>query len=134
MRRGELGATLLVLALGLGAVLLAGVRSAAGRMFDLAEYRARSPYYQASALRAQMAGDDSSSSAWVFVALAVIVLIVIALVALRPTLREFRLMRRRSRRSRRQPVASPTLPALPSLPRLPAPRLPATGDETTPEH
>ena len=131
MRRGELGATLLVLALGLGAVLLAGVRSAAGRMFDLAEYRARSPYYQASALRAQMAGDDSSSSAWVFVTLAIIVLIVIALVALRPTLREFRLMRRRSRR---QPVASPTLPALPSLPRLPAPRLPATGDETTPEH
>ena len=114
MRRGELGATLLVLAMGLGAVLLAGVRSAAGRMFDLAEYRARSPYYQASALRAQMAGDDSSSSAWVFVTLAIIVLIVIALVALRPTLREFRLMRRRSRR---QPVASPTLPALPSLPR-----------------
>ena len=131
MRRGELGATLLVLALGLGAILLAGARSAAGRMLDLAEYRARSPYYQAAALRAQMAGDDSSSSAWVFVALAVIVLIVIALVALRPTLREFRLMRRRSRR---QPVASPTLPALPSLPRLPAPRLPATGDETTPEH
>ncbi|HOU42590.1 MAG TPA: hypothetical protein PK829_15080 [Promineifilum sp.] len=131
MRRGELGATLLVLALGLGAVLVAGARSAAGRMLDLAEYRARSPYYQAAALRAQMAGDDSSSSAWVFVALAVIVLIVIALVALRPTLREFRLMRRRSHRPRRQPVASPTLPA---LPRLPAPRLPATGDETTPEH
>ena len=134
MRRCELGVTLLVLALGLGAVLLAGVRSAAGRMFDLAEYRARSPYYQASALRAQMAGDDGSGSAWVFVTLAIIVLIVIALVALRPTLREFRLMRRRSRRPRRQPVASPTLPALPSLPRLPAPRLPATGDETTPEH
>ena len=35
MRRGELGATLLVLALGLGAVLLAGARSAAGRMLSL---------------------------------------------------------------------------------------------------
>ena len=64
MRRGELGATLLVLALGLGAVLLAGARSAAGRMLDLAEYRARSPYYQAAALRAQIAGDDGSGSAW----------------------------------------------------------------------
>ena len=134
MRRTELWTTLLVLALGAGAALLAGARSAAGRVLDVVEYRTHSPYYQAAALRAQMAGDDSSSSAWVFVALAIIVLIVIALVALRPTLREFRLMRRRSRRSRRQPVASPTLPALPSLPRLPAPQLPAAGDETTPEH
>ena len=102
MRRGELGATLLVLALGLGAVLLASARSAAGRMLDLAEYRARSPYYQAAALRAQMT-DDGSGNAWIFVILAVLVLIVVALVALRPTLREFRLMRRRSRRPRRQP-------------------------------
>ena len=133
MRRGELGATLLVLALGLGAVLLAGARSAAGRMLDLAEYRARSPYYQAAALRAQMAGDDSSGSAWVFVALAVLILFVIALVALRPTLREFRLMRRRSRRPRRQPAAT-SLPSLPTLPRLPAPRLPAAGEERTLEH
>ena len=134
MRRTELGAALLLLVLALGAVLLAGARSAAGRMLDLAEYRARSPYYQAAALRAQIAGDDGSGSAWVFVTLAVLILVVVALVALRPTLREIRLMRRRSRRSRRQPVASPSLPALPSLPRLPAPRLPATGDETTPEH
>ena len=133
MRRGELGATLLVLALGLGAVLLAGARSAAGRMLDLAEYRARSPYYQAAALRAQMAGDDGSGSAWVFVTLAVLILVVVALVALRPTLREFRLMRRRSRRPRRQPAAT-SLPSLPTLPRLPAPQLPATGDERTLEH
>ena len=133
MRRGELGATLLVLALGLGAVLLAGARSAAGRMLDLAEYRARSPYYQAAALRAQMAGDDGSGNAWIFVILAVLVLIVVALVALRPTLRELRLMRRRSRRPRRQPAAT-SLPSLPTLPRLPAPRLPAAGEERTLEH
>jgi len=132
MRRFELGAALLVLVLALGAILLAGARSAAGRMLDLAEYRARSPYYQAAALRAQLAGDDGSGSAWVFVTLAVLVLIVVALVALRPTLREFRLMRRRPRRSRRQPAAT-TLPSLPTLPRLPAPRLPAAGDERTPE-
>ena len=133
MRRGELGATLLVLALGLGAVLLAGARSAAGRMLDLAEYRARSPYYQAAALRAQMAGDDGSGSAWVFVTLAVLILVVVALVALRPTLREIRLMRRLSRRPRRQPAAT-SLPSLPTLPRLPAPRLPAAGEERTLEH
>lgn len=133
MRRIELGAALLVLVLALGAILLAGARSAAGRMLDLAEYRARSPYYQAAALRAQMAGDDGSGSAWVFVALAVLVLVVVALVALRPTLREIRLMRRRSRRSRQQPAAT-SLPSLPTLPRLPAPRLPAAGDERTLEH
>ena len=133
MRRGELGATLLVLALGLGAVLLAGARSSAGRMLDLAEYRARSPYYQAAALRAQMAGDDGSGNAWIFVILPVLVLIVVALVALRPTLRELRLMRRRSRRPRRQPAAT-SLPSLPTLPRLPAPRLPAAGEERTLEH
>ncbi|MBX7252852.1 MAG: hypothetical protein K1X50_12800 [Candidatus Promineofilum sp.] len=134
MRRIELGAALLVLVLALGAILLAGARSAAGRMLDLAEYRARSPYYQAAALRAQLAGDDGSGSAWVFVALAVLVLVVVALVALRPTLREFRLMRRRSRRPRRQPAVPPSLPTLPTLPRLPAPRLPAAGDERTLEH
>ena len=39
MRRIELGAILLILALALGAVLLAGARSAAGRLLDLAEYR-----------------------------------------------------------------------------------------------
>ena len=133
MRRTELGAALLVLVLALGAVLLAGARSAAGRMLDLAEYRARSPYYQAAALRAQMAGDDGSGSAWVFVTLAVLILVVVALVALRPTLREFRLMRRRSRRPRRQPAAT-SLPSLPTLPRLPAPRLPAAGEERTLEH
>ena len=133
MRRTELGAALLVLVLALGAVLLAGARSAAGRMLDLAEYRARSPYYQAAALRAQMAGDDGSGNAWIFVILAVLVLIVVALVALRPTLRELRLMRRRSRRPRRQPAAT-SLPSLPTLPRLPAPRLPAAGDERTLEH
>ena len=133
MRRTELGAALLLLVLALGAVLLAGARSAAGRMLDLAEYRARSPYYQAAALRAQIAGDDGSGSAWVFVTLAVLILVVVALVALRPTLREFRLMRRRSRRPRRQPAAT-SLPSLPTLPRLPAPQLPATGDERTLEH
>ena len=133
MRRTELRAALLVLVLALGAVLLAGARSAAGRMLDLAEYRARSPYYQAAALRAQMAGDDGSGSAWVFVALAVLILVVVALVALRPTLREIRLMRRLSRRPRRQPAAT-SLPSLPTLPRLPAPRLPAAGDERTLEH
>ena len=133
MRRIELGAALLVLVLALGAVLLAGAHSAAGRMLDLAEYRARSPYYQATALRAQLAGDDGSGSAWVFVVLAVLVLVVVALVALRPTLREFRLMRRRSRRPRRQPAAT-SLPSLPTLPRLPAPRLPAAGEEQTLEH
>ena len=130
MRRTELGAALLLLVLALGAVLLAGARSAAGRMLDLAEYRARSPYYQAAALRAQMAGDDGSGNAWIFVILAVLVLIVVALVALRPTLRELRLMRRRSRR---QPAAT-SLPSLPTLPRLPAPRLPAAGEERTLEH
>ena len=133
MRRTELRAALLVLVLALGAVLLAGARSAAGRMLDLAEYRARSPYYQAAALRAQMAGDDGSGSAWVFVTLAVLILVVVALVALRPTLREIRLMRRRSRRPRRQPAAT-SLPSLPTLPRLPAPRLPAAGEEQTLEH
>ena len=133
MRRVELGATLLVLALGLGAVLLAGARPAAGRAFDLAEYRLRSPYYQAAALRAQVAGDDGSGSAWVFVILAALVLVVVALVALRPTLREVRLLRRRSRRPRRQPVAPASLAALPTLPRLPAPRPPAAGNERTPE-
>ena len=133
MRRIELGAALLVLVLALGAVLLAGARSAAGRMLDLAEYRARSPYYQAAALRAQLAGDDGSGSAWVFVALAVLILVVVALVAVRPTLREIRLMRRRSRRPRRQPAAT-SLPSLPTLPRLPAPRLPAAGEERTLEH
>ncbi len=133
MRRIELGAALLVLVLALGAILLAGARSAAGRMLDLAEYRARSPYYQAAALRAQLAGDDGSGSAWVFVALAVLILVVVALVALRPTFREFRLMRRRSRRPRRQPAAT-SLPSLPTLPRLPAPRLPAAGEEQTLEH
>ena len=133
MRRTELRAALLVLVLALGAVLLAGARSAAGRMLDLAEYRARSPYYQAAALRAQMAGDDGSGSAWVFVTLAVLILVVVALVALRPTLREIRLMRRLSRRPRRQPAAT-SLPSLPTLPRLPAPRLPAAGDERTLEH
>ena len=133
MRRIELGAALLVLVLALGAILLAGARSAAGRMLDLAEYRARSPYYQAAALRAQLAGDDGSGSAWVFVALAVLILVVVALVALRPTFREFRLMRRRSRRPRRQPAAT-SLPSLPTLPRLPAPRLPAAGEERTLEH
>ena len=133
MRRIELGAALLVLILALGAILLAGARSAAGRMLDLAEYRARSPYYQAAALRAQLAGDDGSGSAWVFVALAVLILVVVALVALRPTFREFRLMRRRSRRPRRQPAAT-SLPSLPTLPRLPASRLPAAGDERTLEH
>ena len=133
MRRAELGAALLVLVLALGAVLLAGARSAAGRMLDLAEYRARSPYYQAAALRAQMAGDDGSGSAWVFVTLAVLILVVVALVALRPTLREIRLMRRLSRRPRRQPAAT-SLPSLPTLPRLPAPRLPAAGEERTLEH
>ena len=134
MRRTELGAALLLLVLALGAVLLAGARSAAGRMLDLAEYRARSPYYQAAALRAQMAGDDGSGSAWVFVTLAVLILVVVALVALRPTLREIRLMRRRSHRSRRQPAVPPSLPTLPTLPRLPAPRLPAAGEERTLEH
>ena len=133
MRRTELGAALLLLVLALGAVLLAGARSAAGRMLDLAEYRARSPYYQAAALRAQIAGDDGSGSAWVFVTLAVLILVVVALVALRPTLRELRLMRRRSRRPRRQPAAT-SLPSLPTLPRLPAPRLPAAGEERTLEH
>jgi len=133
MRRTELRAALLVLVLALGAVLLAGARSAAGRMLDLAEYRARSPYYQAAALRAQIAGDDGSGSAWVFVTLAVLILVVVALVALRPTLRELRLMRRRSRRPRRQPAAT-SLPSLPTLPRLPAPRLPAAGEERTLEH
>ena len=133
MRRTELRAALLVLVLALGAVLLAGARSAAGRMLDLAEYRARSPYYQAAALRAQIAGDDGSGSAWVFVTLAVLILVVVALVALRPTLRELRLMRRRSRRPRRQPART-ALPSLPTLPRLPAPRLPAAGDERTLEH
>ena len=133
MRRIELGAALLVLVLALGAILLAGARSAAGRILDLAEYRARSPYYQAAALRAQLAGDDASGSAWVFAALALLVLVVVALVALRPTLREFRLMRRRSRRPRRQPAAT-SLPSLPTLPRLPAPRLPAAGEEQTLEH
>lgn len=39
MRRIELGAALLVLVLALGAILLAGARSAAGRILDLAEYR-----------------------------------------------------------------------------------------------
>ena len=133
MRRTELSAALRVLGLALGGVLRAGARSAAGRMLDLAEYRARSPYCQAAALRAQMAGDDGSGSAWVFVTLAVLILVVVALVALRPTLREFRLMRRRSRRPRRQPAAT-SLPSLPTLPRLPAPQLPATGDERTLEH
>ena len=133
MRRIELGAALLVLVLALGVVLLAGARSAAGRMLDLAEYRARSPYYQAAALRAQLAGDDGSSSAWVFVTLAVLILVVVALVAVRPTLREIRLMRRRSRRPRRQPAVT-SLPSLPTLPRLPAPRLPTAGDERTLEH
>ena len=133
MRRTELGAALLLLVLALGAVLLAGARSAAGRMLDLAEYRARSPYYQAAALRAQIAGDDGSGSAWVFVTLAVLILVVVALVALRPTLRELRLMRRRSRRPRRQPART-ALPSLPTLPRLPAPRLPAAGEERTLEH
>ena len=133
MRRIELGAALLVLVLALGAILLAGARSAAGRMLDLAEYRARSPYYQAAALRVQLTGDDGSGSAWVFVALAVLILVVVALVALRPTLREIRLMRRRSRRPRRQPAAT-SLPSLPTLPRLPASRLPAAGDERTLEH
>ena len=124
---------MLILALALGAVLLAGARSAASRLLDLAEYRARSPYYQAAALRAQLAGDDGSGRAWVFVALAVLILVVVALVALRPTFREIRLMRRRSRRPSRQPAATP-LPSLPTLPRLPAPRLPAAGDERTLEH
>ncbi len=124
---------MLVLVLALGAILLAGARSAAGRMLDLAEYRARSPYYQATALRAQLAGDDGSGSAWVFVTLAVLILVVVALVAVRPTLRELRLMRRRSRRPRRQPART-ALPSLPTLPRLPAPRLPAAGEERTLEH
>jgi len=125
---------LLVLVLALGAILLAGARSAAGRILDLAEYRARSPYYQAAALRAQLTGDDGSGSAWVFVTLAVLILVVVALVAVRPTLREIRLMRRRSHRSRRQPAVPPSLPTLPTLPRLPAPRLPAAGEERTLEH
>ena len=125
---------MLVLVLALGAILLAGARSAAGRILDLAEYRARSPYYQAAALRVQLTGDDGSGSAWVFVALAVLILVVVAQVALRPTLREIRLMRRRSRRPRRLPAVPPSLPTLPTLPRLPAPRLPAAGDERTLEH
>ena len=125
---------MLVLVLALGAILLAGARSAAGRILDLAEYRARSPYYQAAALRVQLTGDDGSGSAWVFVALAVLILVVVALVALRPTLREIRLMRRRSRRPRRLPAVPPSLPTLPTLPRLPAPRLPAAGEERTLEH
>jgi hypothetical protein len=133
MRRVELGAILFVLSLALGAVLLAGGRSAADRALDLAEYRMRSPYYQAAALRAQVAGDDGSGHAWVFVVLAVLVLLVVALVALRPTIREFRLLRRRSRRPRRPTVAPPSLPTLPSLPRLPVAQLPSAGDERRPE-
>ena len=133
MRKSDLSATLLVLALASGAVLLAGARSAAGRALDLVEYRARSPYYQATALRAQVAGDDGSDIAWAFVALTALVLVVVALVALRPTLREFRLLRRRTSRPRRQAAARPSLPSLPSLPRLPGPQLPPPGDERLPD-
>ena len=126
MRRTDLAATLLVLALALGAVLLAGARSAAGRVLDVVEYRTHSPYYQAAALRAQVAGDDGSSVPWVFVALAAVVLVVVALVALRPVIREFRLLRRRARRPRRG--ASPR-PVLAALPQLPGPQRPSANDE-----
>jgi hypothetical protein len=133
MRRNELAATLLVLALAIGAVLLAGARSAAGRVLDVVEYRTHSPYYQAAALRAQVAGDDGSGMPWIFVALAAVVLAVVALVALRPVIREFRLLRRRQSRARRAATARPVLPTLPSLPQLPGPQRPSAGDERAPE-
>jgi hypothetical protein len=133
MRKIELWATLLVLALAAGAVLLAGARSAAGRVLDVVEYRTRSPYYQAAALRAQVAGDDGSAMSWVFVALAAVVLVVVALVALQPVIREFRLLRRRQYRARRATTARPVLPTLPSLPQLPGPQRPSAGDERAPE-
>ena len=133
MRKNELTATLLVLALALGAVLLAGARSAAGRVLDVVEYRTHSPYYQAAALRAQVAGDDGSGMPWIFVALAAVVMVVVALVALRPVIREFRLLCRRQYRARRATTARPVLPTLPSLPHLPGPQRPSAGDERAPE-
>ena len=46
-------AVTLVAIMALGVVLLAGVRSAVGRAFDLADYKAADPYYQSLALREQ---------------------------------------------------------------------------------
>ena len=133
MRKTELWATLLIFVLGAGAVLLAGARSAAGRLLDVVEYRTHSPYYQAAALRAQVAGDDGSGMPWVFVALGTVVLAVVALVSLRPLMREFRLLRRRQYRARRATTARPVLPTLPSLPQLPGPQRPSAGDERAPK-
>lgn len=54
------GVTIVIMILALGALLtIGGARSAVSRAFDLAEYKAGSPYYQALALHNQVTGHES---------------------------------------------------------------------------
>jgi len=53
---GSVVVVVVIAILALGALLFSGARSAVGRAYDMAEYKAASPYYQALALNSQVTG------------------------------------------------------------------------------
>lgn len=116
----------LVSILALGVALLAGVRSAVGRAFDLAEYKAASPYYQTLALREQVVENGRGNGVlWVVGGILLVFLAGWLLAQATPFLREARLsykavMRQdsRPRRATRRSYYADDLPTLPPQSRL----------------
>lgn len=120
-------AVTLVSIMALGVVLLAGVRSAVRRAFDLAEYKAASPYYQSLALREQVIGNQRHDTLlWVIGGILAVILAGWFISLATPLLKEARLgykaiRPRRTPTRRSAPAAGPytSLPPAPGLRALP---------------
>lgn len=124
-------AVLLVAVMALGAVLLTGVRSAVGRAFDLAEYKAADPYYQSLALRDQVVGNGRSDALpWVVGGILGLILVGWLLGQAAPALKEGRLIYK-AIRPRRQAANRPAqgIGRLPTLPTAPAMRALPDGNQ-----
>lgn len=127
-------ATLMAI-LALGVALLAGVRSAVGRAFDLAEYKAASPYYQTLALREQVVENGRGNGVlWVVVGILLVILTGWLLAQATPFLREARLSYKAVMRQDSRPRRVTRRPYYDDLPTLPPPsRLRILPDGNQPE-
>ncbi len=120
-------AVTLVSIMALGVVLLAGVRSAVSRAFDLADYKAADPYYQSLALREQVIGNQRHDVLlWVVGGILAVILVGWFIGSATPLLKEARLgykaiRPRRSPARRSTPTSGPyiSLPPAPGLRSLP---------------
>ena len=122
-------AVTLVAIMALGVVLLAGGRSAVGRAYDLAEYKAADPYYQSLALREQVLGNQRSGVLfWVVGGILAVILVGWFIGQTAPLLKEARLSykavrpRRSTSRRAAPEIGHPsTLPTAPTVRMLPEP-------------